>query len=837
MIALVMTAAGAYGSAVNCNNNSADAALIQNAVNRGGVVTISGTCVITSAVNVNNAVTINGSGNPNLNGSGLVIVNVFANNVTINGITFNGGKIYVGLYPATNFVFTNNTMQNVTSNWIHDVLHIEGIANSTISGNTFLNLWATGYPHYPGGTNPGDDLYPNAIHVYNGMSNSTISNNVFNEIGNDALSVQANGNNGSPLGGPNNVISYNEFIHVHRAGLEMQVYTPGLVVKGNYFHDAQGPFWNSWGYSLAIDGSANITFVNNTGTTNSNGLGCYGFLPAFLEAGGSPYLVQGNVATTVYPLTGCVGQGGDASQGSSWKGVLQGAAIKPGIDTNIYQNNIFCGSPYITSIVPENTPRQEAIILDRYNYKQPNGCPAGTALATSNIVAAFASSNNQSFLAGGSGTWNMYVISNLSIKYVQFFIDGSSTPVVTQEIQDANVNFANDRKWLYHATVNTSGVAAGNHTITAKATDVSGATQRIVQNFVVGSGGAPKAQVTPLSISFGSQTLGLTASVQTTGLRNSGTAPLTVSGVSIEGANAADFSQTTGCGSSLPTGASCTLSVTFTPSVAGARTATLSITDNDSGSPQTVLLSGTGVMPLATSTSASTSLPKNLPTGMILWLASDAGTVTGENGVTAWDDQSGNGNNAVQPNAANQPILVAGNCGQSALRFNGSSSFMSIPSLPINGNTGLTVFLVSANSTDHAAGYGQYAFLYWPETGSWGSSFFGSYQTSSHFRFGTLQTGNEPSYQMAFNRTNSFSLSEWMHSGPTDSMWLNGQITASYTGKVQAINGVGNAALLGQGINNTFYAGDISEVIVYGRGLSTSERQAVEKYLMSKYHL
>jgi Concanavalin A-like lectin/glucanases superfamily len=97
--------------------------------------------------------------------------------------------------------------------------------------------------------------------------------------------------------------------------------------------------------------------------------------------------------------------------------------------------------------------------------------------------------------------------------------------------------------------------------------------------------------------------------------------------------------------------------------------------------------------------------------------------------------------------------------------------------------------------------------------------------------------GNEPAYQALFTRTNSFGLSEWMHSGTTDSMWFNGQNVATYTGALQSINGVGNIAFLGQGSNNTFYPGDVSEVIVYKRALSTSERQAVEQYLMNKYHL
>jgi hypothetical protein len=164
---------------------------------------------------------------------------------------------------------------------------------------------------------------------------------------------------------------------------------------------------------------------------------------------------------------------------------------------------------------------------------------------------------------------------------------------------------------------------------------------------------------------------------------------------------------------------------------------------------------------------------------------------------------------------------------------------MSIPSLPISGLTGMTVFLVTANTQNESsvAGYGRYAFLSWLETLSWGETFFGTYQTSSHFRFGTTESGNENTYQLPLNLGNSFALSEWMHGGTTDSMWLNAQSVASYSGKLQTINGTASSATLGRGDQNSYYSGEASEVIIYKRGLTTAERQIVEQYLMNKYHL
>jgi hypothetical protein len=117
---------------------------------------------------------------------------------------------------------------------------------------------------------------------------------------------------------------------------------------------------------------------------------------------------------------------------------------------------------------------------------------------------------------------------------------------------------------------------------------------------------APQASLTPGTLSFAS-TSGTTSVAQTAMLANTGTAPLTISSISITGANPSNFAQTNNCGASLAANASCSISVTFTPASASSFTATLSVADNASGSPQTVSLNGTGTAPPDYSVSSSTS--------------------------------------------------------------------------------------------------------------------------------------------------------------------------------------------------------------------------------------
>jgi hypothetical protein len=78
-------------------------------------------------------------------------------------------------------------------------------------------------------------------------------------------------------------------------------------------------------------------------------------------------------------------------------------------------------------------------------------------------------------------------------------------------------------------------------------------------------------------------------------LSNTGTAALSISGIAVTGTNAADFNETNGCGTTVAVGASCTISVTFTPTSAGPRSASVSVVNNATGTPHSAVLSGTGV--------------------------------------------------------------------------------------------------------------------------------------------------------------------------------------------------------------------------------------------------
>jgi hypothetical protein len=106
-------------------------------------------------------------------------------------------------------------------------------------------------------------------------------------------------------------------------------------------------------------------------------------------------------------------------------------------------------------------------------------------------------------------------------------------------------------------------------------------------------GPAPGASLSPASLTFASQTVGASGSAQTVTLTNTGNATLTLTGISITGADPSDFTETNNCGSSIAAGAGCTISITFTPGASGSLSATLSVTATSVGDPS-VGLTGTG---------------------------------------------------------------------------------------------------------------------------------------------------------------------------------------------------------------------------------------------------
>ena len=110
--------------------------------------------------------------------------------------------------------------------------------------------------------------------------------------------------------------------------------------------------------------------------------------------------------------------------------------------------------------------------------------------------------------------------------------------------------------------------------------------------------GSPIVSPSPLSLAFSPQLVSTSSAAKTVTLKNTSSVAVNINSITSTG-NFAVLSNT--CGSSLNANATCTVKVTFTPSIAGALTGSLAISDSAPDSPQTVALSGTGNLPLSIS--------------------------------------------------------------------------------------------------------------------------------------------------------------------------------------------------------------------------------------------
>jgi hypothetical protein len=99
----------------------------------------------------------------------------------------------------------------------------------------------------------------------------------------------------------------------------------------------------------------------------------------------------------------------------------------------------------------------------------------------------------------------------------------------------------------------------------------------------------------PTSLAFGNQLVSTSSSSQQVVLHNNSGSTISSVAITITGADSADYSKTTTCGSSVANLGTCNINVTFTPTAIGSRTATLTVTDTAGNSPQTLALTGTGV--------------------------------------------------------------------------------------------------------------------------------------------------------------------------------------------------------------------------------------------------
>jgi hypothetical protein len=143
----------------------------------------------------------------------------------------------------------------------------------------------------------------------------------------------------------------------------------------------------------------------------------------------------------------------------------------------------------------------------------------------------------------------------------------------------------------------------------------------------------PWTDITPGSLSFGSEQIGTVSASQAVTVTNAGASSVSIDGIDVVG----DFVQTTSCSDSLGLGANCNVMVAFAPTAGGDNAGTLTVMSD--GYPLVVQL--TGVAPITAEISADpTSVVAGTAT-TLQWDASPGASCTATGGATG-DGWEGN---------------------------------------------------------------------------------------------------------------------------------------------------------------------------------------------------
>ncbi|MDR6551043.1 chitobiase/beta-hexosaminidase C-terminal domain-containing protein [Paenibacillus qinlingensis] len=240
-----------------------------------------------------------------------------------------------------------------------------------------------------------------------------------------------------------------------------------------------------------------------------------------------------------------------------------------------------------------------------------------------------------------------------------------------------------------------------------------------------------------------------------------------------------------------------------------------------------------------------------IPTANLdLWLKADAGVTADANGkVSQWADQSGQGNHVSQTVDGKFPSLVTDAVyGKPAIRFDGDvngnkKQFLSKQlSVPYTGNS-TVIMVMKLNSLKQFSNKGIFATDIASNIGAWAIATNYTSDPSTAVQkliaFGPLSSGTANSDLESASTLNTAILTVTHDQDKGEvKAYQNGVSSGGRTNDSLKTMGTFKHYVIGKSYSpsNLHMAADVSEVLVYQRVLSTSERQAVENYLTNKYY-
>lgn len=258
--------------------------------------------------------------------------------------------------------------------------------------------------------------------------------------------------------------------------------------------------------------------------------------------------------------------------------------------------------------------------------------------------------------------------------------------------------------------------------------------------------------------------------------------------------------------------------------------------------PATLTINAIAVAPYFNNSSASATyivdpntigIPRN---GLQMWLMANDGVTLSSGSVSVWSDRSGSGNSATQTNSSNRPGFSTSAINNlPAVTFNGTSHYLALPSGFSSFTSGASIFVVvrptavsaGARILDLGNGATSDNINIQEPTNTGASLYVYSASTPSSVTSSSAITLGQ------------FQLLEAVHDGSTTATILTNALQGAQSTSMSSITNILRANnFLGQGsAGGNYFNGDIAEILVYNRAVTTLERSAIEAALINKYQV
>ncbi|WP_191858925.1 choice-of-anchor D domain-containing protein [Hanstruepera ponticola] len=282
--------------------------------------------------------------------------------------------------------------------------------------------------------------------------------------------------------------------------------------------------------------------------------------------------------------------------------------------------------------IPDSTPGPQSPLVS-------DGTDFGSSLISVGVTHTFTIQNTHS---GGNPSLNVLNISSITLSGVnpgEFSITNSITTISRGNSANFTITFtptsAGTKTAIVTIVNNSVGANEQPYTINIQGNGTTPQPEINVQGNTINIAHTDTTPAGTDGTDFGS--IDVSSSVAqsfTIQNLNTATGSLSVGAISFTGTNPGDFSVTSTPASSVAIGSSTSFEVTFTPSAAGIRTATINIVNGDSDeNPYQFSLQGNGIPPL-------TEGPGGVTSNLKLWLKGTDGLgYTDGDLVSTWYDQ------------------------------------------------------------------------------------------------------------------------------------------------------------------------------------------------------